>query len=474
MTSSLWFKLVLAFTLIAIVAVGLVALLVNRETDVAFRSYIYLDRHHDASNRLADYYLGHGSWEGVGSLVATLSAGGRSGQGFGPGWGGEAGRGRRYGQVQLLVADRDGRIVSATDQTRVGSYLTPAEREEAAAIAVDGETVGWLLAEDQPDPPLDLDQAAFLERINQGLLGAAVVSVALALGLGVFLARRITRPLRELIQATQAIAAGDLEQRVAVRGRDEMAQLSRAFNQMAAELARNEELRRRMIADIAHELRTPISVIRGQLEAILDGVFPADAEHVAPIHERTILLGRLVEDLRTLALAEAGRLQLYRQEVEPGELVRQAVVGFTPLAQMDNLALEDEIAPDLPAIQADADRLAQVLTNLLSNALRHTPPGGRIIVRAEPIGGQAVRFSVADSGPGLTPDEMEHVFDRFWRADESRARDRGGAGLGLAIARQLVEAHGGRIWVESEPGQRATFYFEIPLGQRNSDPTAGG
>jgi signal transduction histidine kinase len=459
---NLWFKLALTFLLVAIVAVGLVALLVNRATDVAFRSYIYVDEHRDISERLADYYAEHGSWEGVDGLVATINAGGRQGQGYGPGWGGGAGRGRRYGQVQLLVADRDGQIVSATDPAQVGGYLAPAEREGAVAIAVNGETVGWFLAKALQDSPLDQQQAAFLEQINQGLLGAALFSIALAVGLGVLLARRITRPLRELTQATQAIAAGDLEQRVTVRGQDELAQLGRAFNQMAAELTRNEELRRRMVADIAHELRTPVSVIRGHLEAILDSVFPADAEHIAPIHERAILLSRLVEDLRTLALAEAGQLQLRRQEVEAGQLVRQAVVGFTPLSQADDIALESEIAPDLPAIQADAGRLAQVLTNLLANALRHTPPGGRVIVRAELADRQAVRFSVADSGPGLTPDETAHVFDRFWRADESRARDRGGAGLGLAIARQLVEAHGGRIWAESEPGQGATFYFEIP------------
>jgi two-component system OmpR family sensor kinase len=442
--NSWWFRLALAFVLIAIVVVGLVALLVNKATDIAFHSYIYFDRHHDISTRLTDYYAVRGSWEGVDSLVAALSSGGGAGQG------------------QLLVADRDGRIVSAADPARVGSYLAPTEREEAVAIALGGETVGWFLAADPHDSPLDREQAAFLEQVNRGLLGAALFSIALAVGLGVFLARRITRPLRELTQATQAIAAGDLEQRVAVSGQDEVAQLSRAFNQMVAELARNEELRRRMVADIAHELRTPVSVIRGHLEAILDGVFPADAEHIAPIHERTILLGRLVEDLRTLALAEAGQLQLQRQEVQPGELVRQTVVGFAPLAQVDGIVLESEIAPHLPAVQADAVRLAQILTNLLSNALRHTPKGGRVVVRAAMADQQAVRFSVADGGPGLTPDEMAHAFDRFWRADESRARDRGGAGLGLAITRQLVEAHGGRIWAESEPGRGATFYFEIP------------
>lgn len=463
----MWFKLALAFLLATIAAVLLVALLVTRATETAFRSYVHTDEHSNISEWLTDYYQQNGSWEGVDSLIAGMNADDRPRSGAGPGQGGWRRRGP--GQIPVALADRDGLIISATDQARTGKYLDSEEMEEAAAILVDGETAGWFLVSQPPDLPLSREQSDFLDHIHLSLAGAALVSIALSVGVGTLLARRITRPLGELTEAARAIAAGNLEQRVAVNGQDELAQLSRAFNQMAEELARNEELRRRMVADVAHELRTPLSVVRGHLEAILDGVFPADAEHIAPIHERTILLSRLVEDLRTLALAEAGQLQLHRQEIEPGQLVQQAVVDFTPLAQVDNIALQSEVAPNLPGVQADPVRLSQVFANLLSNALRHTRPGGRVVIRAEMSDRRAVLFSVSDSGPGLTAEEIKHIFDRFWRADESRARDRGGAGLGLAITRQLVEAHGGRIWAvspvqgENGPEQGTAFCFSIPL-----------
>jgi signal transduction histidine kinase len=254
---------------------------------------------------------------------------------------------------------------------------------------------------------------------------------------------------------------------MAVTGPTEYRAVASAFNRMSAALAESNALRQRMTSDIAHELRAPVSVMRAQLEAMLDGVFPLSADQLAIVYDETLHLGRLIEDLRTLTRAEAGRLPLNLAPVDPAALAQRLATEFLPLAQDQQIALDTAIAPDLPPIQADADRLRQVFSNLLANALAHTPSGGRITVSAQQIGA-VVRFGVADTGPGLTPEQAAHVFERFYRTDDARQRDQGGSGLGLAIAHELVRLHGGRIAVSSAPGAGSTFTFDIPIVRQNS------
>jgi signal transduction histidine kinase len=301
-----------------------------------------------------------------------------------------------------------------------------------------------------------------LSQVNRALIWGGLGAVLVALLFGTVLAWRITTPVRQLTRAAEDIAAGNLDSRAEVNSEDEIGQLARSFNRMADNLARSDELRRRMTADIAHELRTPLSVIRGQIEAIQDGIFPPDSAHLAPIHEEILLLNRLIEDLRTLTLAEAGQLALRKAAVDPAALVTRTIAKFAPLAAEHDITVVMEMGSQLPSIAIDSHRIEQVLTNLVANALRHTPPQGIITVTAE-ADRRRLLISVADTGPGIPPDDMPHLFDRFWRGDKSRARDRGGAGLGLPIARQLVEAHGGTIWAESDPDTGATFQFALPL-----------
>jgi len=220
-------------------------------------------------------------------------------------------------------------------------------------------------------------------------------------------------------------------------------------------------VRQRMASDIAHELRSPVSVMRGQLEAMMDGVFPLNTEQLAVVYDQTLHLGRLIEDLRTLTRAESGRLPLEMTRVNPNTLVQRVAGDFAPLAQEESIVLRTDIAPALPPIQADEDRLRQVFANLLTNALAHTSSGGCITLKAARTE-TGVRFTVADTGPGLIPEQAAHVFERFYRTDDARQRDRGGSGLGLAITQELVRLHHGRIWVESTPGAGSTFCFEIP------------
>jgi two-component system OmpR family sensor kinase/two-component system sensor histidine kinase BaeS len=301
------------------------------------------------------------------------------------------------------------------------------------------------------------------------LLFSALSVIGAGLVISVVLARSLTQPLYRLVTAVQAVAAGDLSQTVEEQGSQEIVQVARAFNEMTASLTEAEELRENLMADIAHELRTPLSVVQGNLRAILDDVYPLEKSEIARLYDETRLLSRLVNDLRELAQAEAGQLDLNLRPVDLAALLNGTVANFEPVAEDKGIDLSVQIAALLPLIEADPDRLAQVLRNLLSNALRHTPAGGQIAVSAG-LDRTRIFVSVTDTGAGIAPEDLEHVFDRFWRADPSRSREQGGSGLGLAIAKSLIEAHGGRIRVESTPGRGATFTFELPIPTSSSTP----
>jgi len=300
-------------------------------------------------------------------------------------------------------------------------------------------------------------------RLVGALFGAAAVVGVIGLIAGIWISRSLTAPLNYLEEAAQAIGRHDLSYRVPVGGTQELAQVARAFNQMAADLERGEELRRNLVADVAHELRTPLTVLLGNLRAILDDVYRMDKKEMAQLYDQTRHLIRLVNDLHELAQAEARQLPLDLQPTDLAQLVQSAAVLFAPMAEAQSVSLQTELADDLPLIQADPARLTQVLHNLLSNALRHTPAGGRITVSAGTVPGY-VAISVADTGEGIAPENLARVFDRFYRTDRARSRDTGGAGLGLAIVRAMVELHGGWVSVTSERiGRGSVFTIQLPL-----------
>ena len=288
------------------------------------------------------------------------------------------------------------------------------------------------------------------------------IGMLIAFGAARRAVRRVGRPVGEVMEAADRVAGGDYQARVEERGSLEMRRLARSFNAMAERLGANEEQRRNFIADVAHELRTPLSVIQGNTEGMLDGLYPVDPEHLEPVVEETRVMARLLDDLQTLSIAEAGALRLHRESTEPGQLVEDAVAAFRPAAEAGGVALESRVAAGLPALDVDTTRIGQVLANLLSNAMRHTPRGGSVAVSAEPAReGKGVEFAVADTGPGIPPDVLPHAFDRFVRAADSR-----GLGLGLAIARSLVQAHRGEISAESPPGGGTTMRFVLPVERR--------
>lgn len=320
-------------------------------------------------------------------------------------------------------------------------------------------------------------ERAYLAAINDALWLAGGLAALAAVGVGLVLARQISGPIRHLTRAARRMAGGDLDQRVPVRSRDELGELAAAFNSMADAVGHQEQLRRRMAADIAHELRTPLAIIQADLEAMLDGVRPVSPEAVADVHQETRLLSRLIDDLRDLSLAETGQLPLQKQPTDLGELARASAARFAPRAEEKGVGLEVEAAEDLSRADVDPDRISQVLGNLLENALRHTPPGGRVELRVGPGERPAtLQATVRDTGPGIPAEHLPNVFEHFYRADHARSRKDGGSGIGLAVVKQLVEAHGGRVWVESPPGQGTTFGLVLPAaptGPRSNGQPGG-
>ena len=304
------------------------------------------------------------------------------------------------------------------------------------------------------------DQGNFDEVSREAVLGAAGL-IALALLGTAWIARRVSRPVQRLTMASFLLAGGNLDVRVSTSGRDELAQLSASFNAMAEAVQRSEERQRRLIADVAHEMRTPLSNLRGYLEGLSDGVVEPSRDLFASLHEETLLQGRILDDLQVLALAESGELGYDRTPLDLAELVSTACTAHRAVAAERDVALTVE-ATDGVWVAADPDRIRQVLGNLLSNAIRYTDAGGNVLVRVRATGAEAL-LTVQDTGMGMTPYDMARVFDRFWRADPARQRATGGSGLGLTIAHRIVSDHGGRIEVSSQPGRGTEFTVRLPL-----------
>ncbi len=448
-----------------VVALGAIIIfwLTSRATQNAFN--LYATRNGQAlaqrlSPILADYYSTNMSWQGVdtflqsqlSSIATTITPGSGKGQGQGFGQGQDAGAGRQGGiwgalGQRIILADGQGIVVSDTAGELNGQSLTSTQLANGVPVMVSNTLIGTILVTPNDFASSNTPAGQFLTSVNKSIILSVVLASGIALLIGAILFFQITAPLRRLNRAASAIAQGDLSQRVPIRSHDELGELSQTFNQMAESLDRNETQRQHLMADIAHELRTPITVIQANLEAMLDEVLPLDVEQVATLHDETLLLSRLVGDLRLLSQAEAGVLKLERQETEIGSLIQKKKKKIKVQAQQNGINLEGEIQDNLPSIWIDADRITQVLNNLIGNALRYTPRDGKIAVSATKSTGSvdAIQISVTDTGPGIDPKALPFVFDRFYRADQSRARNRGGSGLGLAIVKQLVEAHGGKV-----------------------------
>jgi signal transduction histidine kinase len=461
----LWVKLTGAF--LAVILVGILfTVLLTRQGTASQVSHIMVGNQMvdplEMQQTLAAFYAEEGSWTGVESLFPQIV----HRHSRGP-MGNMMGRmmGAADGSIRLL--DADGRLVAA-----VGRAIPPrhalGDVEEGWPLIVGGSRVGTLIIEGRTIGITGTSGALLIARVTRSVLVAGLLAGLVALILGVLLIRQVTRPLAALNRASQQIAAGKMDVQVPVQSRDELGQLAQTFNEMATTLQIQESLRRNLMADVAHELRTPLSGIQGTVEAMQDGVFPLTPENLESIHEQVALLTRLVEDLRTLAHAEAGQLPLELESIDLAELASRQVAAHRLQAWQKQVELTCTAPEDLPPIRGDEKRLGQVLGNLLNNALHHTPSGGQIAVELSAQDG-IVEIRVVDSGEGIAAADLPHIFDRFYRGDRSRSRQSGGSGLGLSIVRQLVDAHGGRIQVESPPPgleQGSAFVIHLPANQQ--------
>jgi two-component system sensor histidine kinase BaeS len=468
MTRSLTFKLTLAFVAVGLTVALLVAVFIRLNNAQQLGRLVVDQQRSEFQSLLVTYYETNGSWDGVLSYVAQaqgipfLPPEGDQGRQPPPGDNPDPLDIHRQRREMFGLADAQGiMVIPMPPNLAIGTRVSPAMLAQGQSIEVDGQVVGTILTAQGP-PGLSPEETAYLQRANLALLLASGGAVLIALIVGALLARTLTRPLRALTAAAHRMAGGELEQSVSITSGDEIGELGAAFNRMSREVARANTARRQMTADIAHELRTPLTVVSGYVESMRDGVLAATPERLSVIYSEIEHLQHLVGDLRTLTQADAGELKLHRQPVAPLELLEQAEAAFEHQAAQAGVRLEVNANGGLPPINVDETRLAQVLSNLITNALRFTPRGGRITLTAAPEGGR-VMLAVRDSGRGIAPEDLPFVFNRFYRADKSRSEDNGESGLGLAIVKALVEAHGGKIDVTSTPGQGTAFTIHLPI-----------
>jgi signal transduction histidine kinase len=448
---SLTIKLIAAFLFVGLTGVLLISVFVGRRTHDEF------DRFLDDQGRayflaaLTEYHEENQGWQGIERAFprAFLAR-----SDFRP---------PPFDQLGILVG-ADGTVLFGGRREQVGRQVSGRELEQAVPlVAPQGNVVGYFLFDDRfaADRVPDRPEIDFLRSVNEAIFFGAAGAAVIALLLGVVLAWTLTRPIKKLTAATRIIADGQLGHQVDVRRRDELGELATAFNQMSSDLAESSRLRRQMTADIAHDLRTPLSILLGYTEALSDGKLPGSPEVFQVMHNESRHLSHLVDDLRTLSLADAGELTLNRQPCKPLDLLNRTVAAYQAQADQQQVSLRVDIGSELLLVDVDSERMAQVLGNLVGNALRYTPAGGTVSLSAM-AGGDTVLLRVADTGTGIEPDALPRVFDRFYRADEARSRGQGESGLGLAIARSIVEAHGGVISVASEPGNGSVFTISLP------------
>ncbi len=472
MTRSLTFKLTAAFVLVSLVGIIIVAILLRLVTPIQVNELLENRYTTELHRAYTQYYVANNSWDNANVVFAT----------FGD-----------EGAPAIMVFDSN-RQIQALSGRRIepGRVELPQNlMEQAEPIVVDGASVGFVIAghdfqqymdqhqgdrrggpnqERSPsrptwvNPPLGSGGSGeFIRPFNLLLLGGGAAAVVVSIMASVILAQTLTRPIKTLTEATKALGSGTLGEQVAIHSQDELGSLAQSFNDMSQRLQQAQAQRQQMTANIAHELRTPLSTILGHTEALTDGVFAPTPDRLAVIHAEALRLEHLIEDLRVLALSDAGELKIHPEMVTAGELLAQTTAAFTPLAAAKGISLERQTGGAEAALYADPKRIAQVLGNLTSNAIRYTPEHGKIILRATHTPDSRLLFEVRDSGDGIDVTDLPNLFERFYRADKSRARNDGGSGLGLAIARSIVEAHGGTIRAQNAPEGGAVFQFTLPV-----------
>jgi two-component system sensor histidine kinase BaeS len=449
-------RLILSFLIVVFVSIASMMIIARIKTANEIRTFMYsgeMTGNEELVSRLEDYYQANKGWQGIDRLFTERGHGMRMGQGQGM-------MGGMGNDIRLLNAQ--GEVLIDTSGLEDQVAVTREDINNALPIVINKQTVGYLLSSNGSMVISRGNEAKLVKRVNRAAIIAGLITAILSLVIVSFLAYKLFQPIHELTLATERIAEGDLSQRVPVHGDDELATLGSAFNRMADSLEKAENNRRVMTADIAHELRNPLAVQRANLEAMQDGIYDMTPENVQPLIDQNLLLTRLVEDLRTLALADAGQLELVRVDADFPALVKRALERFQPQADTKNIRLELINTATCPPIFIDPGRIEQILGNLLSNAFRFTPESGKISLEIN-CTPKNIRLDVHDSGPGIPEESLPHLFERFYRADKARSRAEGGSGLGLAIARKIAEAHGGSLTAANHPQGGAVISLTLPF-----------
>jgi signal transduction histidine kinase len=451
---SIQFRLLGSFTLVILVTIGMVFFFINQATQAEIRQFqeeMYQIRAERMQSELAAYYFQHGNWEDIQSLVTQ--------------WG-------NIYEQRLVLTDSNGITVADSESIQIGEPFTATKGWYESPLVVfvfmqPLQNVGTIYISPPSSTEASLISLRLLYlQVGRFFIWGGLIAIAIAIIVTFFLSRRILYPVRVLSNAATRIGRGNFSERIKIKEKSEFGQLAKAFNSMASNLEKAEKLHRDLIADTAHEIRTPLSNIRGYLEAIRDDVVKPDRPTIDSLYEEVTLLSRLVNDLQDLALAEAGQLKLIRQPEQVGEIINQAVTAVGVKAMAKNVTLNVETSNELSLCDIDSYRIIQVLHNLLDNAVSHTSSGGRVEVSAAQSG-DWVEIKVKDTGEGIPPEELPNIFERFYRVDKSRARSTGGYGLGLTIAKRIVEAHGGSITANSVIGEGSLFTFTIPVYREN-------
>ena len=444
---SLQFRLIAAFALVLALALTSVSVYVGVTTNRAVEKYqqeVDEARAARMEQMVTQYYSTRRGWTGLQPYIEQASS--------------------LYGW-RIVVRDADGIILADSHYGFSNPWLDPRRGSLLFPVINGGREVGSVAVAPNPLPEIVPEPSVSLlaSALNRSLLWTGLAAGAVGILALSLLSRQVLAPVRVLSSATTLLGQGDLAQRVLVHGRDEIANLGRTFNSMAEDLEKAEQQRRSLMADIAHELRTPLSNIQGYLEALKDGLLQPDKDTIDTIYQQVLHLTHLVEDLRLLALADAGALRLNKELDSLEEVLRRSVEAVRPRAEVGGVSLSLHISEGFPLVEMDRTRISQVVGNLLENALLHTSQTGQVMVVGDVISDNAVRVTVKDTGEGIPSKELSQIFERFYRVDLSRTRATGGAGLGLTIAKQRVEAHGGTIRVESILGKGSSFIFELPL-----------
>jgi len=445
---SLATKLILAFLFVIFIGIGTIVVFTRFSTNREFDQFVVQRDRDEITEELARYYQLNGSWDNVDVSYIGFTVekyGARNGR-----------------PSNFLLTDADGVVLIESGAHGRGGGGNKQIIDYATPIYVNDVIVGYFYVENPRGfrNPVESD---FVNRLDSLMILTAIGAVIFALVLGVILSRTITKPIRELTAATREMAGGKLGQTVTVRSNDEIGELAKSFNKMSSDLARSTNLRKQMTADIAHELRTPLSLIIGHAEGVKDGVLEPSRENFEIIREEAGRLEQLVNDLRTLSLADAGELSVDLQPTDINVFLTDTRTRYLTLFEKHRIALNLELGSTPLQANLDPNRFAQVINNIMDNALRHTHEGGFVTVGAKHVNGK-VQITIQDSGEGVTPEEASHLFDRFYRTDESRNRDEGGSGLGLAIAKSFIELHMGNVWAESEKNEGLKIFIEIPNG----------